>query len=133
MRKIFFADSSGRPEREDSSTPSPCPPILAQPRSEIREAAPAFRFAPCGLQGLFGRAGEEKQISVGILDDEGAGAPWLLTQRLEEGDAVGLELEEELLDRLRGGEAEVGREQALAVAQRRIDHRPVHVAEIDQP
>src|SRR5262249_52720030 len=93
---------------------------------------PAFRFAPCGLLGLFGRAGEEKQISVRILDDECPGAPRFVAQRLIERHAFRLELEVELLD-LRGRvQPHVGRQQAFAVAQFGVDHRPVHVAQIDQ-
>jgi hypothetical protein len=39
-------------------------------------------------QSLVGGTREEKQVAVGILDDEGLGAPGLLPQRLKEGSQL---------------------------------------------
>ncbi len=49
-------------------------------------------------QSLVGGTREEKQVAIGVLDDEGLRTPGLLPERLKEGDACRLKLQEQLLD-----------------------------------
>jgi hypothetical protein len=49
-------------------------------------------------QSLVGGTREEKQVAIGVLDDEGLRTPGLLPERLKEGDACRLKFQEQLLD-----------------------------------
>ena len=52
---------------------------------EIDHHAPMSCTAMPARQSLVGGTREEKQVAVGVLDDEGLGPPGLLPQRLKEG------------------------------------------------
>src|SRR5215472_2891823 len=65
---------------------------------EVDHHAPMSCTVMPARQSLVGGTREEKQVAIGVLDDEGLGAPGLLLQRLKEGDACRLKFQEQLLD-----------------------------------
>jgi len=65
---------------------------------------------------LSGRPGEQQEVAVGITHDEGAGAPRLLPQGLEEIDAGRLIVEEKQFDLGRAVDGHGGAKQLLAFA-----------------
>ena len=62
-----------------------------------------------GGNALSDRTGEEDQISIGIYDDEGCGAPGFLLEGLVEGDFLGLICVKELFDLVCGGDGDRSR------------------------
>src|SRR5262249_319306 len=89
-------------------SPMPRPPPVTSARlpSRRNEAVLArstiMRRCPAPMitvrQSQVGGTREEKQIAVGVLDDEGLGTPGLLPERLKEGDAGRLKFQKLLLD-----------------------------------
>src|SRR5579864_5527918 len=71
---------------------------------------------------LIGRAGKENKIPVGVLHDEGSGAPRLLLQRLAKAHPGGLVTQEKLLDLVRGGDGERSRQQLLTLSNIANEH-----------
>src|ERR1700722_5516060 len=70
---------------------------------------------------------EEVQVSIGVADDEGAGAPGLCAERLVERDTNSLVFEEQRLGIV---ESDRCRQEILSVAQLRVDDGSGYAAEI---
>src|SRR6516225_1333286 len=86
-----------------AASPMPRPPPVTATEGrrfgEVDHHAPMSCTVMPARQSLVGGTREEKQVAIGVLDDEGLGTPGLLPQSLKEDDACRLKFQEQLLDR----------------------------------
>src|SRR5262245_58762248 len=123
VRAASVTCAPARASADAAASPMPRPPPVTSARlpsrrkegglarSTIMRRCPAPTMPAC--QSLVGGTGEEKQVAVGVLDDEGLGTPGLLLQRLKEGDACRLKFQD------------------LPIPERGIDHRIIDAFEIE--
>jgi hypothetical protein len=122
----------GRDKGRPCSSPGRHPATL-DPISEVEVGSRTVLLClPHIARSLVCGAGEQKQVSVRIFDDEVSRAPWLLLERLEERDVRGLEPKEKLLNLIGRANGHCRRYQFFAVSELGTDHGAVHTFEIEQ-